>query len=257
MTHPGSIVPVGIAEAEAIIAEDVPDRRIRIVVGHHFWRPSARQYRGPRTMRAVRRYHTEKCGWRDVGYNWLFAPNGDIFTGRSLESGSGAHCVGHNYDGVGLGMCLDGDREPLTDFPEMKSAVLGVTAALCRAFGLDQYDLHWHSDFSRKSCPGRLLDRAVYRDLLGELLRHVEPTPWVRLKLDDARVPDVPLHFDRVHGQVLAAREFMFSEPASVAGQVIRTGESIRGWLEAHDYHLPAGAWHPEQSAAGTVYGYR
>jgi len=158
-------------EALQRVRDDVPSRPIRMILWHHFEIPAAREYVGIETMRRVRRYHVETRGWRDVGYNWLFAPDGDIFAGRSLTSGEGAHTIGHNDDSVGLGMCLNADEEDPALFPEMRQNVLAVSAALCEVFGLGADDLYFHRDFAEKTCPGLLLDREECRRALAEELR--------------------------------------------------------------------------------------
>jgi len=167
MKHPGSITLVSLDDARRIIAADVPSRAIRVIIWHHFYRPSAADYRGERTMKNVRRYHIKDRGWKDVGYNWLLGPNGDIWTGRTLQW-SGAHTIGHNRDSVGIGMCLNGDEEPLEDFPAMREAMLSLTLHICGVYGLHEEELHFHRDFASKSCPGKLLDRDYYRALLKD-----------------------------------------------------------------------------------------
>ncbi|MGD8239461.1 MAG: N-acetylmuramoyl-L-alanine amidase [Armatimonadota bacterium] len=166
-----SLEKLTLEEAQERIRGDVPPRPIRMIIWHHFEVPAARDYAGIETMRRVRRYHVEERGWEDVGYNWLLAPDGDIFTGRSLASGDGAHTIGHNHDSVGLGMCLNADEEDRAQFPEMWGNVLALTATLCEVFGLTADDLYFHRDFSTKTCPGMLLDRAECRAALAEELR--------------------------------------------------------------------------------------
>jgi len=166
-----SLEKVTLKQAQERAAADVPPRPIRMIIWHHFEVPTARDYEGIVTMRSVRRYHVETRGWGDVGYNWLFAPDGDIFAGRSLTSGDGAHCIGHNDDSVGLGMCLNGDEEDLALFPEMQRNVLALTVTLCEVFELTAEALYFHRDFANKTCPGALLDRAHYRAALAAELR--------------------------------------------------------------------------------------
>ena len=252
MKHPGSIVSVPLARALSILAADVPARRIRIIVWHHFWRPRASQYKGGKTMRGVRRSHRRDRGWRDVGYNWLFAPNGDLWTGRTLAI-SGAHTVGHNRDGVGLGMCLNGDIERLDQLPVMQRNILAVTAELCRAHGLDEHDVYGHNAFSSKSCPGRLVSvPAKYRALIGQELG-LEPTPaWVRLKLSDGSqytlVEGLPLV--NAGGSIVAAEPFELElgRETAYAGK----GHAIREVLEEHAWEVAG--WYGGHGPSGTVY---
>ena len=63
-------------------------------------------------------YHTQTNGWSDIGYNYLIAPDGTLFTGRDPGAGeqddvTGAHFCGKNRETMGV--CLIGDytsREP-------------------------------------------------------------------------------------------------------------------------------------------------
>lgn len=255
MKHPGSITRVALVTALDILGADVPARRIRTLIWHHFWRPRAKQYKGGRTMRGVRGNHRRTRGWRDVGYNWLYGPNGDVWTGRSLVSGSGAHTRGHNSDGVGLGMCLDGDTERLDQLPAMQRNIVAMTAALCRVHGLDQFDIYGHSAFASKSCPGKLVPVATkYRELVAaELGVEVRPK-WVRLKLSDGStynlVPDLPLV--NAGGSIVAEGDFELElgETAYVA-----KGHAIREVLEEYDWQIAA--WHGDHGPSGTIYSRR
>lgn len=240
-------------EARRIIADDVPRRPIRMVIWHHFWKPAAGDYRGYQTMRGIWRYHVHRRRWKDVGYNWLFGPDGSIWTGRSLQR-HGAHCIGHNSDSVGLGMCLNGDEEVLARFPKMERAVFDITIALCKQYALDEDDLHFHRDFARKSCPGKLLNRDEYRERLGVLLATGSERKWVRLKINDVPVRQARLL--NKGGSVVVKDQFTWYEPQASGERVrrlFRAGDSVRGRLEELGYGV---WWHPEQGPAGTVYGY-
>lgn len=253
MQHPGSVQQVSLQEAEAIIRADVPRRPIRMVIWHHFWRPAARDYRGERTMQAVKGDHVRRRRWRDVGYNWLFGPDGSMWTGRTLKW-HGAHTIGHNSDSVGLGLCLNGDEEPLVRFPDMERAVFDITIALCKQYGLDEDDLQFHRDFARKSCPGTLLDRDEYRERLGVVLATGSEREWVRLKINDVPVREARLMNEG--GRVVVKHQFTWYESQSDGQRwprLFRTGESVRGQLEGLGYGV---WWHPEQGPAGTIYAY-
>ncbi|MEQ8905060.1 N-acetylmuramoyl-L-alanine amidase [Ekhidna sp.] len=68
-------------------------------------------------VRDIYLYHTEVNGWSDIGYNYLIAQNGTLYTGRDPGNGSqdnvrGAHFCGAN-SGT-LGICLLGNYETAT-----------------------------------------------------------------------------------------------------------------------------------------------
>lgn len=246
--HPGSCVEVTLDKACAIIAADVPRRAIGYLIWHHFYRPSAAQYEGRKTMLGVRRYHKQNKRWRDVGYPWLLAPDGTIFTGRTLKW-SGAHCIGRNRDSVGIGMCLNGDVEPLSDFPEMERAVLDISAAICKVHGLTEEGLYFHRDFASKSCPGKLLDRGYYRDRLGVLLYTGPRDEWVRLKMNDQLVPGACLR--NIDGTTQVMAQFTWHDEKGDS-LVFRPGP-VRPQLEEWGYELH---WHGDHGKFGTIYSY-
>lgn len=257
MRHPGSIVEVTLAEMESIIAVDIPPWRIRTMIWHHSFRPSARGYRGRRTMVGVRGYHMRRpprgCGWIDVGYpGALLGPDGSIWTGRSLLRG-GAHCIGHNRDGVGIMLCLNGDREQLDHFPDMKEALLAVTTAYCETHDLDEHDIYGHAEFSTRSCPGRNVNIPGLRAVVGDRLGIIVP-PVVRLKLSDGStynlVEGLPL--TNAGGEIVAMNDCQV--PLN-GGVELRNGDGVRDALEAHGWEVAA--WHAHHGPAGTVYARR
>lgn len=263
MKHPGSIQRVGLSDAQRIIADDVPRRPIRMVIWHHFFRPNAAQYLraedGRALMRRVRRYHLKTRRWRDIAYNWLFGPDGSIWTGRTMRW-AGAHTIGCNSISVGLAMCLDGDHEKLSDFPEMEAAILGLTAALCDVYSFTEQDLFYHRDFANKSCPGWLLDKFAYRASLADILREPE-APFVRLKLDDILHPGrVPLAINPRTNRVEFVDDFtlILRRPPNGFFEVrAEKGDGLRHLLEGNGYRIPPHGWHPEHGPAGTCYAYR
>ncbi len=238
----------------SIITENVPPRRIRVQIGHHSFRPSARQFRGRRTLVAIRRYHMRRppngCGWIDVGYNGaLFGPDGSIWTGRPLSRG-GAHTIGHNMDGIGSCLLINGNKEQPRDFPEMMESYYGVLTAYCQTYGMGEHDIHPHSDFSTKTCPGRLVSIPAIREVVGDRLGLHRPK-YVRLKLSDGSrynwVEGLPLV--NTSGTTVAA------DPCAIPlnGRVhLAAGDSVREALESHGWEIAA--WRAAQGARGTIY---
>ena len=52
------------------------------------------------TVEAVRKYHMEHNGWKDIGYHYLIYLDGSIHAGRPIDQ-KGAHCKNHNEGTVG------------------------------------------------------------------------------------------------------------------------------------------------------------
>jgi len=170
------------SELRQHVLEDDPLRRIRYLVLHHTWRPTAAQYKGLETVQAIRNYHVRVNGWRDIGYNCLVAPDGAIYIGRLLRSGGGAHCIPRNYDSVGLAMIVNGDDPREVEENEAMIELAAEVAALyADRFDIAPGHLVYHSDYSEKSCPGRAFwKHERWRAAVVEKLRVVrdEPSRW-------------------------------------------------------------------------------
>lgn len=75
-----------------------------------------------RTVRNIYLYHTQSNGWDDIGYNYLVAPNGDIYDGRDPQGVAahdyirGAHFCGKNSNTMGI--CMLGDLTQKAPEPE-------------------------------------------------------------------------------------------------------------------------------------------
>lgn len=263
-----------IDDAEARARAEIPDRPIQAIVEHHFHRPTAAQYMradppnggikrpgGYRVLRRVRNYHVKTRGWRDIGYNWVFTPDGKIWTGRTLLW-AGAHTIGMNSRSIGLGMCLAGDTEPLTDYPAMEDSVVAMTAILCDIFSLTERDVFFHRDFANKSCPGWLLNKGDFQASVADMMREPEAA-YVRLKLDDVLHPGrVPLAIDPATNRVEFVEDFYpFIMKDWTTGEVediqVTRGTPLRALLEDNGYRIPSHGWHHDHGPAGTVYAYR
>ena len=53
------------------------------------------------TVEAVRKYHKEHNGWKDIGYHYLIYLDGSIHQGRPIDQ-KGAHCSNHNEGTIGI-----------------------------------------------------------------------------------------------------------------------------------------------------------
>jgi N-acetylmuramoyl-L-alanine amidase len=115
---------------------------------------------------AIRRYHVETNGWKDIGYHCgveLAGAEYEAMLGRPWDD-IGAHCVGQNA--VSLGICFVGNFD-ITPPPD---AQLIVGAKLlkywCRLFGIDPMSIYPHSLFADKTCPGTMFDMEKLREMV-------------------------------------------------------------------------------------------
>jgi hypothetical protein len=105
---------------------------------------------------AIKRYHMEVNGWRDIGYHWIVERIDGVLTaipGR-LESDTGAHCLGHNSDAIGI--CIVGDYTKTPPDDETYRFV----AALCKQIKTRHpiKEVGGHRDYYATACPGNFFD---------------------------------------------------------------------------------------------------
>lgn len=117
---------------------------------------------------AIRKYHKETNGWKDIGYHFgIERVNDDyeIFMGRYMNE-QGAHTQGQNHDS--LGICLVGNFD-LAAPPDAQWRVgLRLVRSLCELCRIPHSEVHGHREYAPKSCPGRLFDMAKFRRELGK-----------------------------------------------------------------------------------------
>jgi len=126
--------------------------------------------KGDTTIAAVRKYHVEHNGWRDVGYHRLIRKAGLVEVGRALWD-FGAHLEGAN-DTLGICIAGDGDSEPWTSAQSI--ACLNLCVEWCRHFGWGAEHVRGHHEGpayfgakpTAKTCPGRLVDMDQIRALV-------------------------------------------------------------------------------------------
>lgn len=118
---------------------------------------------------AIRRYHMEVNGWRDVGYDFgLERQSGDLVvrTGRPLTI-SGAHTVGFNNNSVGIMVCGNYDLYP----PEEDKLDLLelLVRGLMSKYGITSDKVIGHGEANKmignyfKSCPGSMFSMPDFR----------------------------------------------------------------------------------------------
>lgn len=93
-----------------------------LIIHHSAGSNSATNY--TQVVRDIYLYHTEVNGWSDIGYNYLIAQDGTLFSGRDPGEGDqslvkGAHFCGANTNT--LGICLLGNYENAVPTSDMIS----------------------------------------------------------------------------------------------------------------------------------------
>ena len=115
------------------------------------------------SWQAIRRYHMQEKGWRDIGYHFgieLINDHHEILVGRDLDQ-DGAHCVGMNDRAIGI--CFVGNFDLAPPPADHWAAGVLFVRSLCRILMIPITNVVAHRDFAPKSCPGKLFDMELFR----------------------------------------------------------------------------------------------
>lgn len=179
-----------VAEFESWIASQRVTRSIRLVQLHHTWSPAYAQFNSSNhfTLQSNMKSYHLSIGYADIAQNLTIFPDGQVMTGRSLNTAP-AGCVGANTNGICIENVgnFDVGGDTMTD--AHKDAIVRVTAALLKKFGLSPesgvtYHAWWTeggtslgtyiAGKSCKTCPGTAFfggnTRASYDKCLKPLL---------------------------------------------------------------------------------------
>ena len=107
-------------------------------------------------------------GWEDCAYHYfLEMVGGDamIVTGRPLQF-EGGHTLGHNNT---IGICIHGDYDETVPPVELIDCFVRVVLGLWTMYPHLVGNLHYHSEYADKSCPGSKFP--ARKSLLGEVRR--------------------------------------------------------------------------------------
>ena len=132
------------------------------------------------SWQAIRRYHVETLGWKDIGYHFgielIGSPSPppspargegvlggyEILVGRPLDM-EGAHCAAQGMNQKALGICFVGnfDEGPVPAQQWEKGVIL--VRSLTKLLDIPIPFVVAHRDYAPKSCPGKLLDMDKFR----------------------------------------------------------------------------------------------
>ena len=137
----------------------MPSFIVKKVIVHH----SLSKDSGTVSWGAIRKYHTETLGFKDIGYSVgvELVQSGDelyyeILMGRMWDE-AGAHTRGQNKDS--LGICFIGNYDIIAPKKEMIQAGAKVIALWLKLFNLSIDDIYSHHNFNiYKTCPGTQFD---------------------------------------------------------------------------------------------------
>jgi len=127
-------------------------RKIETIVVHHSGNTD--------TPKKIRDFHVNKNGWDDIGYHFMISREGNITTGRNLET-IGAHVQGYNSHSIGI--CLLGNFDTEEPKELQLSALNRLINDLIGDLGLESDCVKFHRDFEgvKKSCPGKNISKEL------------------------------------------------------------------------------------------------
>lgn len=150
-----TIQKIGFADFERLLAAWEPRRRIDAVHLRHTRRPRRIDFVGKASIDAMRRYHVEYAGLRDLAQHLTIDPDGGLWTGRPFDQPP-ASVGGGNGDAI-IGpfmIVLVGDfgGEHGDRFGgEQKITTESVIVALLRKFDLKTNDVRFLGDLGRRT----------------------------------------------------------------------------------------------------------
>jgi N-acetyl-anhydromuramyl-L-alanine amidase AmpD len=106
---------------------------------------------------AIRKYHVETLGWRDVGYHYgieLVGARQEILVGR-MQDDVGAHCKEGGMNNCSIGICVVGNFDVDTVPIEQFRLLIRLARSLMLVFKIPAENVKRHGDYAGyKSCPG-------------------------------------------------------------------------------------------------------
>jgi len=136
---------------------------------------SATEDSGTASWEAIREFHTEIRGWRDIGYHYGIEEFEDeiVFLRGRKPWEMGAHCraAGRNRDSIGVCVVGDYDEEPPSH--EKYAVVVAVLTSMCFIFGIHPDNVRGHCEFEdAKTCPGLAWDLDELRADIKRQIKH-------------------------------------------------------------------------------------
>ena len=135
-------------------------RKINRIIIHHSLTKDSKTV----SWNAIRRYHTEACGWSDIGYHYgieLVGDHYEIFVGRPLIR-IGAHTGGFNSRSIGI--CVVGNFDVVSPQRLQWDLTIQLVRDLMAVFSIPRKRIYGHTEFNpHKSCPGKSFDLNIFR----------------------------------------------------------------------------------------------
>jgi hypothetical protein len=121
---------------------------------------------------AIRKYHVETLGWRDIGYHYgieNLRGQMEALVGRMWYE-RGAHCRDAGMNGQSLGVCFVGNFDENEVPKDQWDLGVRLVGSLCLIHGIPVEKIKGHREYSTKTCPGEMFDLTKFRSDVLELV---------------------------------------------------------------------------------------
>ena len=123
------------------------------IVIHHTWRPTTQEWQGQKSINGLKTFYEGK-GWSAgphlfIGEDgiWLFSPMNLV----GVHSGEG------NTKSIGIEVVGDYDNQVWSG--KTKDNTVGAIKALMSKLAIKDSGIHFHREYSSKSCPGNAITK--------------------------------------------------------------------------------------------------
>ena len=106
----------------------------------------------------IRKFHTGKNGWGDIGYHYIVDRAGRVWEGRPIQY-QGAHVKNNNEHNLGILVLGNFDKQRPTD-AQMKS-LYNTAAALSKHYRIKKASVRSHKEINTTACPGKNLQNKM------------------------------------------------------------------------------------------------
>jgi N-acetylmuramoyl-L-alanine amidase len=116
---------------------------------------------------AIRKYHVNTLGYKDVGYHWgveLVNDEYEVILGR-IPGTVGAHCIPRNKDSIGI--CVVGNFEEAAPPVKQWYKTLQLCKWLMKVYRIPVASVLGHMEAQEnRECPGKYFDMDKFRSEL-------------------------------------------------------------------------------------------